>query len=86
LEIYSDLNKLLTIIGLQEASKEAIAKGVSTYEDIEDLLTDLADEKSKVEATFWLVVYATIVTDINIHSVMFAFDWFLANIVEPHFA
>jgi hypothetical protein len=52
LEIYSDLNKLLTIIGLQEASKEAIAKGVSTYEDLEDLFMDLADEKSKVEATF----------------------------------
>jgi hypothetical protein len=46
----------------------------------------MSDDKTKVEATFRLVVDAKIVTDIDIRRVMFVFDWFLANIVDPNFA
>jgi hypothetical protein len=55
-------------------------------EDLEDLFTDMADDETKVEATFRLVVDTKIVTDIDIRRVMFVFDWFLANIVDPNFA
>jgi hypothetical protein len=47
---------------------------------------DMADDKTKVEATFCLVVDTKIVTDIDIRCVMFVFDLFLANIVDPNFA
>jgi hypothetical protein len=50
--IYSNLNKVLLVIVLQEASKDAIAKGLPTCEDLEDLLMDMASDKVKVEATF----------------------------------
>jgi hypothetical protein len=46
----------------------------------------MADDKAKVEANFLLVVNTKIVTDIDIRRVMFVFDWFLAKIVDPHFA
>jgi hypothetical protein len=84
--IDSNLNKVLSVIGLQDASKDAIAKGLPTCEDLEDLLTDMADDKAKVEATFRLIVDTKIMTDICIHHFMFVFDWFLASIVDPHFA
>jgi hypothetical protein len=45
----------------------------------------MADDKAKYDATFRLVVDTTIVTDIYIRRVMFVFDWFLANIVDPAF-
>jgi hypothetical protein len=74
------------VISLQDASKNAIAKGLPICEDLKDLFTDLADDKTKVEATFRLVVGTSIVTDIDIRRVMFVFDWFLANIGDPNFA
>jgi hypothetical protein len=81
-----DLNKVLSLIGLQDAAKYAIAHGLPTCEDLEDHFMDMADDKAKVEATFRLVVYPKNVTGIEIHHVMFVFDWFLANIVDPNFA
>jgi hypothetical protein len=84
--IDSDLNKVLSAIGLQDASKDAIEKGLPMCEDLEDLFMDMADDKATFEATFRLVVYTKIVTDIDIRRVMFVFDWFLANIVDPNFA
>jgi hypothetical protein len=84
--IDSDQNKVVSVIGLQDAAKDAIAKGLPTYEDPQDLFTDTADDKTKVEATVRLVVYTKIATDIDTRRVMFVFDWFLANIVDPNFA
>jgi hypothetical protein len=72
--IYSDRNKVLSVIGLQYAAKDAIAKGLPMCEDIEDLFTDIADDKTKVEATFRLLFDTNIVTDIDIRRVMFVFD------------
>jgi hypothetical protein len=63
--IDSDLNKVLSVIGLQDAAKDAIAKGLPTCEDLEDLFTDMADDKTKVEATFHLVFDTKIVTDMT---------------------
>jgi hypothetical protein len=84
--IKSDLNKFLLVIVLQDASKDAIAKGLPRCENLEDFFTDMADDKVKVEATFRLVVNTKILTDIDIRGVMFVFDWSLANIVDPNFA
>jgi hypothetical protein len=42
-------------------------------EDLEDLFTDMADDETKVEATFRLVVDTKIVTDIDICCVIFVF-------------
>jgi hypothetical protein len=82
----SDLNKVLLAIGLQDAAKDAITKGLPTCEDLEDLFTDMADDKTKVEATFRLFVDTKILTDIAICRVMFVSYWFWANIVDPNFA
>jgi hypothetical protein len=41
---------------------------------LEDLFMDMADDKTKVEDTFRLVVDTKIVTDIDICRVMFVFD------------
>jgi hypothetical protein len=76
----------LSVIGLQDAAKDATAKGLPTCEDLEDLFTDMADDKTNVEANFRLVVDTKTVTDIDICRVVFVFDWFLANIVDPNFA
>jgi hypothetical protein len=84
--IDSDLNKVLSVIGLQDAAKDAIAKGFPICEDLEDLFMDMADDKTNIEATFRLVVDTKIVTDIDICGAMFVFDWFLANILSPSFA
>jgi hypothetical protein len=46
--IDSDLNKVLSVIGLQEASKEVIAKGLPTIEDLEDLFSEMADNRAEV--------------------------------------
>jgi hypothetical protein len=81
-----DINKVLLVIGLKDASKDAIAKGFPTCEDLKDLFMDMADNKAKVEANFRLVVDTKIVTDIDARRVMFVFDWFVANIVDPNFA
>jgi hypothetical protein len=84
--IDSDLNKVFSVIGLQDAAKYAITKGFPMCEDLEDLFTDIADDKSKVEATFCLVVDTKVVTDIDIRSLLFVFDCFFANIVDLNFA
>jgi hypothetical protein len=86
--IDSDLNKVLLVIGLQDAAKDAIAKGLPTCKDLKDLFMDMADDKTKAEANFHLIVDTKIVTDIDIDicRVMFVFDWFLPNIVDPNFA
>jgi hypothetical protein len=84
--IDSDLNKVFSLVGLQDAVTDAIEKGSPMCEDLEDLFTDMADDKTKVEATFCLVVDTKVVTDIDIRHVMFVFNWFLANIVEPNFS
>jgi hypothetical protein len=80
------LNLFLSVIALSDASNEAISKGLPTCEDLEDLFLDLAADKSKVESTLWLAVDTTIVSDIDIYRIMFVFDWFMLNIVEPNFA
>jgi hypothetical protein len=83
--IDSDLNNILSVIRMQDASKDAIAKGLPMCGDLEDLFTDMADDKTTVEATFRLVVDTKVVTDIDIRR-HFLFDWFLANIVRTNFA
>jgi hypothetical protein len=80
--INSELNKFLSVIRLQGAAKDAIAKGLPMCEDLKDIFTDMADDKTKVEATFCLVVDTKIVTDIDIRRFMFGFDWFLSNIFD----
>jgi hypothetical protein len=45
-----------------------------------------ADNKSKVKSNFQLIIDTNIVLDIDIHGIIFVFDWFLANIVDPNFA
>jgi hypothetical protein len=84
--IDSDLNKVLLVISLQHASKDSVAAGLPMCVDLEDFLTDMADDNANVEATFRLVVNIKIVTDIDIHRVVFVFDWVIANIIDPHFA
>jgi hypothetical protein len=84
--IDSDLHKVLSIIGLQDAPKEAITKGLPTIEDLEDLFSEMADNRAKVESTLHLVVDMDIVSDTDIHRTMFVFDWFIDNIVDPNFA
>jgi hypothetical protein len=79
------LNKVFTAIALADISKDAIAAGLPTCEDLEDLFTDLAAEKNKLEATFCLVVDTNVVSDIDIRLVLFIFDWFIATIVDPNF-
>jgi hypothetical protein len=80
------LNSVLSVLALLDNSKAAIVKALPTCEDLEDLFLDLAADKSKVESTLRIVVDTTIVSDINIHRIMFVFDWFMVNIVEPNFA
>jgi hypothetical protein len=50
--IDSNLNKVLLVIGLQDASKDAIAKGLPMCEDLKDLFMDMADDEANIEATF----------------------------------
>jgi hypothetical protein len=42
------LNSALSVPALSDASKAAIAKGLPTCEDLEDLFLDLVADKSKV--------------------------------------
>jgi hypothetical protein len=46
----------------------------------------MADDKAKVESTLRRIVDTNIISDIDIRRVMFVFDWFLANSVDPNFA
>jgi hypothetical protein len=80
------LNYVLPVLALLDASKAAILKGLPKCEDPEDLFLDLAADKSKVESTLWIAVDTTIVSGIDILRIMFVFDWFMVNIVDPNFA
>jgi hypothetical protein len=81
-----ELNSVLSVLALLDASKAAIAKGLPTCEDLEDLFLDLAAGKSKVESTLRLAVDTAIVSDTNIRRIMFVFEWFMVNIFGPNFA
>jgi hypothetical protein len=52
---------------------------------MEDMFLDLAADKSKVGSTLRLIVDTTIVSDIDIRRIIFVFDWFMVNIVDPNF-
>jgi hypothetical protein len=80
------LYSVLSVLTLSDASKAAIAEGLPTCEDVEDLFLDLAADKIKVESTLRLVVDTTIMSDIDIRRIMFVFDWFMVNIFDPNFA
>jgi hypothetical protein len=83
--IDSVLNSVLNVLALSDASKAAITAGFPTCGDLKDLFMDLAADKKKVEATFRLVTNTDIVTDIDVHCVVFVSDWFMVNIVDPNF-
>jgi hypothetical protein len=80
--INSGLNIVIKLISLMDASKNAIAVRVPTVED----LFYLTDNKAKVESTLQLSDDMNIVADIDIHRIMFVFDWFITNIMDPNFA
>jgi hypothetical protein len=80
------LNSVLSVLALSDASKAYFAKGIPTCEDLEDLFLYLAADKSKVESTLRIIVDTVIVSDINIHRIMFVFDWFMVNMFDPNFA
>jgi hypothetical protein len=80
------LNSVLSVLALSDTSKAAIVKGLPTGEDLEDLFLDLGTDKSTVESTLQLVVDTTIVSDINSRRIMFVFELFMVNIVDPTFA
>jgi hypothetical protein len=80
------LKSFLSVLALSDASKAAIAKGLPTCEDLEDLFLDLAADKTKVESTLRLAVDTTIVSDIDIRRIMFVFEWFMVNIVDTNFS
>jgi hypothetical protein len=84
--IDSDLDKVLSVINLQDAYKEAITKGLPTSEDLEDLFSEMADNRAKVESTLRLFVDMEIVFFTDIRRTMFVFDWFIENIVDPNFS
>jgi hypothetical protein len=50
--IDSDLNKVLLIIGMQDAAADSISKGFPACEDLKDLFTDMADDKTKLKPLF----------------------------------
>jgi hypothetical protein len=81
-----ELKSVISVLALSDGSKAAIAEGIPTCEDLEDLFLDLAAEKSKVESTLRLDVDTTIVSGIYIRIIVFVFDWFMVNIVDPNFA
>jgi hypothetical protein len=71
--IDSVLNSVLTVPVLSDVTKEAAAADLPTCEDLEDLCTDLAADKKKVEATFRLTVDTDTITN-------------MTDILDPHFA
>jgi hypothetical protein len=80
------LNSAISVLALSEASKADNAKGIPTCKDLENMFLDLAADKSKIESTLRLAVDTTIVSDIDIRRIMFVFDWFMVNIVDPNFS
>jgi hypothetical protein len=83
--IDSGLNSLLSVLSLSEPVKTAVSIGVPTLEDLENLFLDLADDESKVRAMLEHVLDESIVTHHDIHRIMFFFQWFMLNIVDPDF-
>jgi hypothetical protein len=84
--IDSELNKLLSVLALSDATKAAAAQGLPTCEHLKDLFLELAADKANVEAMLRHIIDETIVSDIDIRRIMFVFDWFMMNIVDPNFA
>jgi hypothetical protein len=83
--IDSGLNSLLSVLSLSEPVKMAVSIGVPTLEDLENIFLDLADDESKVRAMLEKVVDESIVTNHDIRRLMFVFQWFMLNIVDPNF-
>jgi hypothetical protein len=81
--IDSGLNGLLLVLSLSEPVKTAVSVGVPTLEDLENLF--LADDESKVRAMLEHVLDESIVTNHDIHRLMFVFQWFMLNIADPDF-
>jgi hypothetical protein len=84
--IDSGLNALLSMLAFSDATKAAVAKGLPTCADLEDVFLALAADNTEVEAMLRHIVDETIVSDIDIRRIMFVFDWFIMNIVNPNFA
>jgi hypothetical protein len=83
--IDSGLNALLSVLALSDAMKAAVSKGLPTCEDLQDVFLTLAADKTEVEAMLRKIVDETIMSDIDIRRIMFVFDWFMMNIVDPNF-
>jgi hypothetical protein len=83
--IDSELNKLLYVLSISEPVKTAVSVGVPTLEDLEDVFLDLADDESKVRAMLEHILDESIVTHHDIHRLVFVFQWFMLNIVDPNF-
>lgn len=81
------MKSIPTIVIIPDAPKNAIAVRLPTVEDLEDMFTDLADDKAKVETMSSLIVDTNnvIITEVDIHRIIFVFDWFIANIIYPNF-
>jgi hypothetical protein len=80
-----ELNALLSVLALSDATKAAVAKGLPTCKDLENVFLTLAADKTEVEAMIRQIFDETIVSDIDIRRIMFVFDWFMVNIVDPNF-
>jgi hypothetical protein len=84
--IDSGLNTLLSVLALLDATKAAVAQGLPTCQDLEDLFLAPAADNTKVEAMLRNIVDEKIVSEIDIRRIMFVFDWFMMNIFDPNFA
>jgi hypothetical protein len=84
--IDSGFSALLSVLALSDATKAAVAKGLPTCEDLEDVFLAQAADKTEVEAMLRHIVGETIVSEIDIRRIMFVFDWFMMNIVDPNLA
>jgi hypothetical protein len=71
MSIDPELNALLSMLALSDATKVAVAKGLLTCEDLEDVFLALAADKTEMEAMLRKIVDETIVSDIDIHRIMF---------------
>jgi hypothetical protein len=83
--IDTGLNSLLSVLSLSEPVKTAVSVSVPTLEDLENLFLDLADNESKTRAMLEHVLDESIVTNHDIHHLMFVFQWFMLNTADPDF-
>jgi hypothetical protein len=79
--IDSELNTLLSVLALSDATKAAVAQGIPTWEHLEDIFLELSASKAKVEAMLRHIVDESIVSDIDVRRIMC-----MMNIVDPNFA